>query len=374
MIFLDRGDENVVPLGSVMEGDNGTWYFEGKSADRLWHKSALGITVKGGGINLTSVEMLFCINHRNIEPPSKDFMRTALDDDPKLIMENAVMEALRTPGNKIVLKSNLDSIGIRHSEKSWGLRWKSDEHPSKDLAESEIRWYTAEEEFDQNDLLDWVAEVESFGRIAEALVVDEELSVVTYNLSTADPTGSLNPPTIDDFLKVSRYDYTETITGGAFFTSKTNWPLEALGVPTQGGRQIDWVERELVHFFGDSSKQFQIENYSTGLTNPELGMTMTASLLLDLLKRGLNIRSGFKYGTTWRCYSGSVGRDHAPWLINDPEDEQKKIRVWSKACLTSRLASGVNKNWICPVDRGLGDWSYLRISRPPADSRWSNPR
>ena len=28
----------------------------------------LGITVKGGGINLTSVEMLFCINHRNIEP------------------------------------------------------------------------------------------------------------------------------------------------------------------------------------------------------------------------------------------------------------------------------------------------------------------
>ena len=48
MIFLDRGDEIVVPLGLVMGGDNGTWYFGGKSADRLWHKSALGIIIEGG--------------------------------------------------------------------------------------------------------------------------------------------------------------------------------------------------------------------------------------------------------------------------------------------------------------------------------------
>ena len=56
------------------------------------------------------------------------------------------------------------------------------------------------------------------------------------------------------------------------------------------------------------------------------------------------------------------------------EDEQKKVGVWAKACLTSRLASGVNKHWICPIDVGLGDWDFLKISRPPADSRWSNPR
>ena len=79
MIFLDRGDEIVVPLGLVMGGDAGTWYFDGKSADRLWHKSALGIIMEGGGISLTSVEMLFCINHRNIDPPSEEFMQTALN-------------------------------------------------------------------------------------------------------------------------------------------------------------------------------------------------------------------------------------------------------------------------------------------------------
>ena len=130
----------------------------------------------------------------------------------------------------------------------------------------------------------------------------------------------------------------------------------------------------MVQFFGDSTNRFEIESYSSGQENSEIGITNTASLLLNLLKRGLNTRSGFKFGTTWRCYSGSVGQDHAPWLINDPEDEQKTVGVWAKACLTSRLASGVNKHWICPVDVGFGDWDFLKISRPPADSRWSNPR
>ena len=109
-----------------------------------------------------------------------------------------------------------------------------------------------------------MAEVESLGRIAEALVVDEELSVVTYHLSTVDPIGNLKPPTTEDFLKIYNYEYSETITGGAFFTKVTDWPVEAIGVPTQGGRQLDWVERELVQFFGDSTNRFEIESYSSG--------------------------------------------------------------------------------------------------------------
>lgn len=45
MIFLDRGDEIVVPLGMVVESDTGTWYFDDKAAERLWHKSALGLSL-----------------------------------------------------------------------------------------------------------------------------------------------------------------------------------------------------------------------------------------------------------------------------------------------------------------------------------------
>lgn len=367
-------DEILGPLAGVMQSDSGSWHFDEKSSDRLWHKSAIGIPVQGGGISLTSVEMMFCINHRNIESPAIGFLLGGLERDPALFYEYAVMEALRTPGNKIVLRCNLGKLGIGHSKRSWGLRWESDKHPSKDPAVSEVRWFTAEQEFDVDDLYEWVREVEDSGRIAESIVVDEEMSVVTYRLSIADPRGNLTPPSIEEFLIISDNEYAETMTGGAYFPGAEDWPLEAVGIPVQGGRQLDWAERELVHFFGKPSKNINIEDFSTGPTNPHLGMTKTASLLHELWNRGLNTRSGFKFGTTWRCYSGSVGQDHAPWLINDPEDCQKTIGVWAKACLTSRLASGVNKHWICPVDVGTGEWRFLRVSRPPADSRWSNPR
>ena len=97
-------DEILGPLAGVMQSDGGSWHFDEKSSDRLWHKSAIGIPVRGGGISLTSVEMMFCINHRNIEPPGIDFLFGGLEGDPSLFCEYAVMEALRTPGNKIVLE------------------------------------------------------------------------------------------------------------------------------------------------------------------------------------------------------------------------------------------------------------------------------
>ena len=374
MIFLDRGDEIVVPLGMVVESDTGTWYFDDKAAERLWHKSALGIPVEGGGINLTSVEFLFCINHRNISSPNINFLIQAIRNDSALIAEYAALEALRTPGNKVVLKKNLDSLSINYCEKSWGLRWESDKHPTKDLPVSEVRWFRSEDEFDDLELFEWVREVESLGRIAESIVVDEELSVVTYHLSTADPRGDFESPFSGGRMIISDYESAETSTGGIFLMNAQDWPLEGIGIPTQGGRQLDWVEREIMQYMGNKSMKFDVQRFSTGPINSELGMTQTASLLMNLWKRGLNTRSGFKFGTTWRCYTGSVGEGHAPWLINDPDDQQKTVGVWAKACLTSRLASGVNKHWICPVDIGSGDWRFLQVSRPPADCRWSNPR
>ena len=138
-----------------------------------------------------------------------------------------------------------------------------------------------------------------------------------------------------------------------FFPSVSKWPLDSIGIPLHGGRKLDHIEAEV------------IESYFEG------EISISASILLDLWMRGLNTRSGFKYGSTWRCYSGGVGDAHAPWLVVDPTSEGPEN--WAEACLSSRLASGVNKHWLYPIMDTDG-WRYLQISRPPSDSRWSNPR
>ena len=205
-------------------------------------------------------------------------------------------------------------------------------------------------------ILQWSNEVHSKDRISEVLVVDEEKSVVTYRISESDPTGVLRPPDFNEFQRISELKSIDLGEDGVFIIQDEDWAFDAIGLPVHGGRQLEKIEYEVVQ---------SVTNQATE------NMSVSSSLVLDLWKRGLNTRSGFKYGTKWRCYPSDVGEGHAPWLVVDPSSDNPKN--WAEACLSSRLASGVNKYWLYPInDRGNG-WRYLQISRPPSDSRWSNP-
>ena len=52
-----------------MERSQGLWHFKEKSADRLWHKSAIGKPVKEGPSHEYCKPL--CVNHRNIDPQWK---------------------------------------------------------------------------------------------------------------------------------------------------------------------------------------------------------------------------------------------------------------------------------------------------------------
>ena len=342
--------------------------YDGPAYSRLWEKSAIGIIADGPGLLLSDSEVIFCRNHRGIEFDGLEddlefssWLTQRLEQNSKLLLEAAVLEALRVPGNKVVLSENFDRLNLGMSH-SWAMRWASDSHPKKGAPEAEILWFESKDLLDGNiendesilkDLLYWNVEVRERGRIPEVLVIDEEYSVVTYRISESNPTGEMSEVT-DEVIEVISKMVSRGIEGnGIFISSVSNWPLESIGIPLHGGRQLDTVETEVVR--------------SNGTDN----MSISASILYDLWMRGLNTRSGFKYGTTWRCYAGEIGEAHAPWLVVDPSREGPED--WAEACLSSRLASGVNKHWLYPIQDSNG-WRYLEISRPPSDSRWSNPK
>lgn len=342
--------------------------YDGSSYSRLWEKSAIGILADGPGLLLTDSEVIFCREHRGVQfnelldqEAFSLWLTQRIEDNENTLLESAVLEALRVPGNKVVLSENFGPLNLGESS-SWAMRWSSDSHPSKGPPESEILWFKSNDILSDNiesgegvlrDLLYWCLEVKDRGRIPEVLVIDEEQSVVTYRLGEASPRGKMSFPTKDILEEISEMEDESIEVNGIFFPSITKWPLESIGIPLHGGRQLDEIEAEVV-------KSNSIEDLS-----------ISASILYDLWMRGLNTRSGFKYGTTWRCYSSSVGDSHAPWLVVDPTSEGPEN--WAEACLSSRLASGVNKQWLYPI-MDAGKWRYLQISRPPSDSRWSNPK
>jgi len=354
-----------------MEEHDGRWLYNGSAASRLWEKSAIGLLNGKGGLVLSDAEVIFCNIHRGIDYPSDEWLHNRVTTNPSLLQEAAVLEALRVPGNKIVLEKNLDAIGIEHSG-SWALRWSSNSHPSKDDPLAEVIWYFSKDSLavqnrspvlsewdgrgELESLLHWSEAVGRKGRIAEILVIDEEQSVVTYRVKEVEPNGDLEPPTSIQLEIIARMHMNSLSWEGSFISVDDDWPSDAIGIPLHGGRQLDAIE---------SSVFRAIENDTATSSG-----TVSSSILLDLWSRGLNTRSGFKYGTTWRCYAGKIGDGHAPWLVVDPSREGPAD--WAEACLSSRLAAGVNKQWLYPIHVN-GRWRYLEISRPPSDSRWSNP-
>ena len=224
------------------------------------------------------------------------------------------------------------------------MRWPSNLHPRESDPVSELQIFNSNDAIVPEELYSWCEGVEQKGLIPEIIVVDEEGSAVTYRISIEDPRGELGKYSGIDIDTGSLYE----ISGGGYFIPRLDSEVSRVSERLLGGGITDSAFRSLIK--GDEDTR--------------------AVVLLDLLNRGLNPKSGFKYGTKWRCYEGDVGKSHAPWLVADPENIPSD---WNEACLASRLASGVNKTWLMPIFV-RGDIDYMSISRPPTDSRWSTPR
>ena len=327
-----------------MERNHGLWHFKQKSADRLWHKSAIGKPAEGGGLHMSTVELLFCVNHRNIVFPTGNLILDELAENPNFLVQYVAMEAVRIPGNKVVLNIDQWSSDYDFEENSWAMRWPSNMHPRENDPVSELQIFNSNDAIVPEELYAWCEGVQRKGLIPEIIVVDEEGSAVTYRISIENPRGVLGKYSEVDIETGSLYE----ISSGGYFIPSLESEESRVSERLLGGRITDSAFRSLI----------------------EGGEDTRALVLLDLLNRGLNPKSGFKYGTKWRCYEGKVGESHAPWLVADPENIPSD---WNEACLASRLASGVNKTWLMPIFK-RGDIDYMSISRPPADSRWSTPR
>ena len=339
-----------------MEPYNDCWIYSGSAKERLWDKSAIGQKINGNDLLLSPPEVIFCHEHRHLEWPTENWLNEETRKNPDLINESIILEALRVPGNKIILTNYFKGKSeLVFNEKTWGLRWNSDSHPRNESPVSEVRWFHSSEYIQINELLSWAIDASSRNRIAEVLIVDNEQSVVTYNITSENPVGELLPPdwNIDMGRIITTHVAVKLEREGTLYwqapgTIGLPWTFEQIGIEMKYGvRYLDDVTEE----------------YMQG------GGTLESEVFADLIERGLHPRPGFKYGTKWRCYEKKIGTDHAPWLVSSPKNN---LITWESACLASRLASGVNKTWLQPLEID-GVWKYIGIIRPPANSRWTNP-
>ena len=310
--------------------DEGRYTVVRTESRKWWDRSSLGRPDKGGLV-LTPTDIIFCHMHRNMSYPKLDWLKEILSDRPELVFESLVNEALRSPGNKVVWHDHFEPMSLSYVTGTNALRWNSNSHPDKGPPDSEVRWFHARSYFHPRELLDWTKEVNEVGRLAEILIVDDDLDVVSYRLQEFSPNGETSKEDLNSRESI------RLIEGSSFMSTETQKKLPSY----LGGYVID--ENQL-----------------------QRNKDMKAKVYRDLLNRGLFVRSGFKYGVRWRAYASSDFSGHAPWLISQPDALPSN---WISACQGSRLASGVGKTMLLPVVQKTV--RYLGVLRPPSDARWN---
>jgi hypothetical protein len=312
---------------------DGGWLIPAPVSSRLYQKSALGKTLTDGGILVVAEEVLFCHWHRHFPLPSKTWIEDTLSIDERLVQRSVVFEHIRSGGERLVPASHLSHD---YTPSTWALRWSRENHPSDSEPCAEVRWALTEDILDWEELRLWVLSVSAAGREAELAIIDQEMDVTMYRLAMIDPTGTNNLPKRENIRDLWQKRISHE--GGWFIADSSIWSERSLGFDHLSGRMLrqdeaDWID---------------------GVDN------RTTSLFDDLLRRGLIMRPGFKYGCRWRIYDDWVEDAHAPWLLQMVDEASGD---WQGICLCVRLAEGVSKRWVCAMDGEDNTWSFLEFRR-----------
>jgi tRNA-intron endonuclease len=196
-------------------------------------------------------------------------------------------------------------------------------------------------------------------------LVDEEGDVTYYGLSKVDPRGDLpmrrELPTcrgvfLEDRVLVWDNENAAKILGG-----------EWIGRPVAGGLQLSLVEsahllgRGLLDLKlgGDGAKPLAGSKFTKLARQVQPDLAMRLSAYDDLKRRGLVVKTGFKFGAHFRAYTKSPGKTHAQFLVHCVQPNEPT--TWPELARAVRLAHSVRKELLFAV---VGkDVEYLRLSR-----------
>lgn len=197
-------------------------------------------------------------------------------------------------------------------------------------------------------------------------IVDEEGDLTYYDIKLFTPTGTTPKktyPKIDALLVENRV---------LLFEKKIIKLLhenEFYGKPFGTGLQLSIIEavylqeHKFIDIFSKDNKKLTktqiIKKYQK--IDPYLNLKLT--VYKDLKKRGLIVKTGFKYGAHFRGYTKQPDKTHAEYLIHVvPVDFKQR---WAEISRAIRLAHSVNKEILfAQVDNESVDYVKLGRLRP----------
>lgn len=314
-----------------------------KDVGRFYNKSHLGKTITGDGLELDLLEGVFLIGegklklfHKKKEMDFQTLLKIAAQKISNFEIKYLIFRDLRKRGNAIRLSEENDKFDFVIFKKN------DDEKPCfistfyerNNIEISEITNLVQHAVTRKGDL--W------FG------VVDEEGDITYYYVSSIDITGG-----------TKEYKFSKTpgllLENRVVIFDKKNaeklFDKEFFGKPFGDGIQLSMVEalylmeKDVIELEKiEENKKLSLNEFKDFIKKSQPDIDLILMVFKDLKKRGLIVKTGFKFGAHFRAYTKKPDETHAEYLVHVVN---KKLKVlWAEISRAVRLAHSVNKEII----------------------------
>jgi len=328
-----------------------------KDAGRLYNKSHFGKTLTDNQLELNLLEGVFLLGEDKIDIYSKkkkvsfrDLIKLASEKIPGFETKYLAFRDLRYRGFAVKLYENKDFdlyIEGREDSKPQYISVFSERHVFN-VVRTKKSIKTTEK--NNGDL--WYA------------ILDEEGDITYYDVSLLDIKG-----------KIKKHNYSKD-TGillenrVVLFNEKISENLlkkEFYGKPFGNGLQLSLVESLYLLEKGiidvrDKAigEKLSLKKFREKILKTQPDIDKRLFVFKDLKKRGLIVKTGFKFGVHFRAYTKMPGETHAEYLVDVVDSKFKSI--WAEISRAVRLAHSVNKEFVfAQIDGKKID--YIRLGR-----------
>jgi len=330
-----------------------------KDIGRLYNKSRFGKTIAGNKLQLDLVEGVFLLEgekikvfHNDEEIDFQNLIKIAAKQVPKFEIKYLIFRDLRKRGHAVKLsKGDKDFdfyiYGKEKSEKTCSISAFSE----RDILDLEDAKNLIKDVTKKNGEL-WFA------------IVDEEGDLTYYDIALVNIKGRTHEHI---FSKATSALLENRV---VIFDKKLAESLlekEFFGKPFGSGLQLSMVEalylmeKDMIAIQNiDSGKKLSLKEFKAFIQQSQPDIESRLTVFRDLKKRGLIVKTGFKFGAHFRAYTKNPDETHAEYLIHVVDKGFRSI--WAEISRAVRLAHSVNKEIVfARVDDGKID--YIRLGR-----------
>jgi len=313
-----------------------------KEGTQIYNKGNFGYPMSGGGLELDLIEATFLVECDRLQvlkdgkPMSfKDLFNHSSTQYDRFDVSYLVYRDMRNRG--FVVKAESGHFDLSVFPRGSTMSNSRPRYLVRAVSERDV--------LDLDVFSKEVAHTESKDKKLLYGVVDEEGDLTYYHMSSKDPSGGTQ--------HVSSKHAAEGRLIGERVLVFEDKHIDYLGTKGFYGKmmggvlQLSLIECCFLMEMGDLNVMCQTGNRITAEEMRDLGnktqeeFDLRLDAYKDLRKRGMVVKTGFKYGAHFRVYDGTPDTDHAKYLVHSvPKD---KVMMWPEISRTVRLSGGVKK-------------------------------